>query len=175
MPKVVPINPVYLNCQEGPQKRIGDAQTRVLIVEPNLSSRMTLLTLLEQFGLESDIAVDKNEAFSCVVQRLAIYDSSYQLILVGQIADQNTIYAYFDTVHLITEYLKANLFTHDYEQAIRVGGKIKPYICLMLSSKQNTHKIIKSAKTYGVDECVSKPIFKAEIQKLLVKSGLTNN
>ena len=78
-------------------------------------------------------------------------------------------------MHLITEYLKANLFTHDYEQAIKVGGKIKPYICLMLSSKQNTHKITRSAKSYGVDECVNMPIFKAEIQKLLVKSGLTNN
>ena len=72
MPKAAaPINPVHLDCQAGPRMRIGDAQTRVLIVEPNLSSRMTLLTLLEQFGLESDIAVDKNEAFSCVVQRLA--------------------------------------------------------------------------------------------------------
>ena len=67
--------------------RISDAQTRVLIVDPNLSSRMTLLTLLEQFGLDCDIALDKTQAFACVVQRLQTYKNSYKLILVGQIKD----------------------------------------------------------------------------------------
>ena len=67
--------------------RIGDVKTKVLIIEPNLSSRMTLLTLLQQYGIDSDIAVDRNEAFACVIQRLASYDCTYSLIMVGQIND----------------------------------------------------------------------------------------
>ena len=62
---------------------IGDAQTKVLIVEPNLSNRMTLLTLLQQYSIESDIAIDKEEALGCVIQRLATYDTTYKLIMVG--------------------------------------------------------------------------------------------
>ena len=72
--------------------------------------------------------------------------------------------------------LQATQSIRKYLQKVRAGcihdstSLVNPYICLLTSNR--TSACQEQAVGFGVDCVITKPIFKAGIQRLLIKSGL---
>ena len=114
---------------------------------------------MQQFDIQTDIALDAQEAFSYVIERFFKYKTSYQLILIGQFVYRQTTQCSFEIAHNISEFLKVNMANVSDNQESRIS----PYICLV-AFQSMTKQEMQTAKLYSIDDVVAMPIFKAKAQ-----------
>ena len=131
----------------------------MLIVDDNMFSNLALRTVLQQYEFESDVASGGNEAVQCVIKRFEKFNTTYDLIFMDL------------TMPICNGYQASEQIRAFLDNNVPIDMK-KPYICLLTSlSKENRsdHRI------HGVNESITKPIFKVGVRKILLRSGLLKN
>ena len=150
----------------GEQMREKDAE--ILVVEDNLFCSYALISILQQYQIDCDVARNGEEAIQRVTQRRNRDGTTYKLVIMDL---KLPIIDGFEASIAIRSIVEEGI-----EEAGQVGGTAtlaQPYICLLTSNCSNDVK--KKARQIGLNEVLIKPIFKLGIQKLLYKARLISN
>ncbi len=134
----------------------SDPNVQILIVEDNTYSAYALMSILEQYQFQFQHVTDGQQAVNCVKKRYQKLKQTFKLIVTDlYMPDLNG----FEATQQIRQFLK------DQPSSVE-----QPYICLL--TQNNTSACKKQSATFGCDDVIVKPIFKAGVQRLLLKAGL---
>ena len=154
------------NEHRGEAMREKDAE--ILVVEDNLFCSYALISILQQYQIDCDVASNGEEAIQRVTQRRNWDGTTYKLIIMDL---KLPIIDGFEASIAIRSFVEEGI-----EESGQVGGTVtlaQPYICLLTSNC--TSEVKKKARQIGLNEVLTKPIFKLGIQKLLFKAKLISD
>ena len=137
--------------------QMNDSGNSILVVDDCSFNIIAIQSLLQQFNLKSDFCNDGLEAIEMVSKRQQSFDSMYKLILCDySMPDCDGPSA--------TIAIRQQLLDHG------MAREQQPFMACLSAYQEKSFKDIASAA--GFDLFMVKPVFKAQIHKLLIKANL---